>query len=286
MDELIRQIPEDALRVNFLMVGVLNRASPSFSQTQPFTVLSHTLTGGQQVRCGGVRTHAAAGEVFLVQSNVPMRITHRADGEGRFLVHWLHIYFTLFGTVDFVRLLQIPAKVVGRPARQLGEAMAEMIDLAGEEGDRRLRGLVRCRELAYRVLGLLCEAGTVHADGLDLLYHPERLVAVLRYIDEHLAEPISAADLADAANLSRSQFHVFFKKHMGESPMGYIRRVRLERARQLLATTDRPVYAVAEAVGFTNPFHFSRAFKFLVGMSPSEYRRQVWSGSQASAIGR
>ena len=53
--------------------------------------------------------------------------------------------------------------------------------------------------------------------------------------------------------------------------MEYIKRARLERSRQMLA-----VYAVAESVGFVNPFHFSRAFKEAVGMSPSQYRRQLY----------
>ena len=51
--------------------------------------------------------------------------------------------------------------------------------------------------------------------------------------------------------------------------------MRLERSRQVLATTDVPIYAVAESVGFVNPFHFSRAFKEEVGMSPSHYRKQL-----------
>ena len=52
--------------------------------------------------------------------------------------------------------------------------------------------------------------------------------------------------------------------------MEYIKRARLERSRQMLA-----VYAVAESVGFVNPFHFSRAFKEASAMSPSHYRKQL-----------
>jgi transcriptional regulator GlxA family with amidase domain len=136
-------------------------------------------------------------------------------------------------------------------------------------------GFARRKELGFELLRILCEIAPARADSLDFLHHSERLVPVFTFVDEHMDEPITVSDLADLANLSLSRFHVFFKEHMGESPMGYIKRVRLERSRQVLATTDVPIYAVAESVGFVNPFHFSRAFKEEVGMSPSHYRKQL-----------
>jgi len=136
-------------------------------------------------------------------------------------------------------------------------------------------GFARRKELGFELLRILCEIAPARGDALDFLHRSERLVPVFTFVDEHMDESIAVADLADLASLSLSRFHVFFKEQMGESPMEYIKRVRLERSQQMLATTDVPVYAVAESVGFANPFHFSRTFKEAIGMSPSHYRRQL-----------
>jgi hypothetical protein len=128
--------------------GPLNQATPSFEQTMPFTVLSHTLVGGQEVVSNGVRTYAEAGEIFLVQSNVPMRITQCPDERRQCRAEWLHVYFTLFGTIDFVGFLELPPKVNGVAAERLGEIIAELVDpsLLGES--RFPYGFVRRREMA------------------------------------------------------------------------------------------------------------------------------------------
>lgn len=256
--------------------GTVLKVSPPFERTRPSTVLSHTRIGSQEVSCDGAHARAEAGEIFMVQSNRPMKIAHYPDAEGQFQAHWLHFYFTLFGTIDFVGFLDLPLKISGAEAERLGQIIAELINLPLLKARAFPYGFVRRRELAYEVLRILCELAPLCADGLGFLRYSQRLVPVFRFIDEHMGERVAVAHMADMANLSLSRFHVFFKKQMGESPMEYIKRVRLERSRQLLATTDWPIYAVAEAVGFASPFHFSRAFKAQVGMNPSHYRRQIW----------
>lgn len=158
---------------------------------------------------------------------------------------------------------------------RLGEIIEALLDPQLLQEQAFPYGFARRKELGFELLRILCEIASSRKDVLDFLHHSERLLPVFTFVDEHMDESIGVADLADQANLSLSRFHVFFKAQMGESPMEYIKRVRLERSRQMLATTDVPIYAVAESVGFVNPFHFSRAFKEAVGMSPSHYRKQL-----------
>lgn len=276
INALLQNIPENALRLDVMEVGAVLEATPPFGQTRPFTVFSHTRFGSQEVSCDGAHARAETGEVFMVQRNRPMKIAHCSDADGQFQAHWLHFYFTLFGTIDFVGILDLPLKTSGDAAERLGQIIAELIDLSLPKEDDFPYGFVRRRELAYEVLRILCQLAPLRADGLEFLRYSERLAPVFRFIDEHIGEHIAVADMADMANLSLSRFHVFFKEQMGESPMEYLKRVRIERSLQLLATTDWPIYAVADAVGFASPFHFSRAFKTQVGMNPSHYRRQIW----------
>ena len=66
-----------------------------------------------------------------------------------------------------------------------------------------------------------------------------------------------------------------FRATTGQTPYGYLRARRVERARVLLATTDLPAAAIAAQVGFSSPSHLGRVFRALCGVTPGRYRRQL-----------
>jgi AraC-like DNA-binding protein len=92
------------------------------------------------------------------------------------------------------------------------------------------------------------------------------------YIREHYEEPLSRELLAERVALSPSYFSIVFKRHTGCTPMQFITQVRLEKARQMLRETNKPVAEIAREVGFRDPLYFTRVFSQEVGMSPREYR--------------
>lgn len=104
----------------------------------------------------------------------------------------------------------------------------------------------------------------------------ERVVRqVLDYVKEHYAEPISVADVASRLFVNPSYFCRSFKRVTGSTFIEYLTRLRLERARQLLATTDEPVAAVGRMVGFHDANYFSRVFTRHYDCAPGEFRRRV-----------
>jgi transcriptional regulator GlxA family with amidase domain len=74
--------------------------------------------------------------------------------------------------------------------------------------------------------------------------------------------------------LPASTFNRRFKAATGHTPIGYVQRVRVERAKRLLETTGRPVEDVSWAVGYEDAASFRRLFKRLAGLPPGEYRRR------------
>lgn len=91
------------------------------------------------------------------------------------------------------------------------------------------------------------------------------------------AEPARAwtlESLAAMAGLSRSVLALRFRDTMGDTPLAYLRVVRLQRAMRLLLEDDSTLEQVANAVGYHDAFGFSKAFKRAVGVSPGEYRRR------------
>ena len=89
---------------------------------------------------------------------------------------------------------------------------------------------------------------------------------------EHLNKPLQVATLAASANVSASHFFVLFKRCTGCSPIDYFIRLRMHRARELLKAGSPHVKEVAAALGYDDPFYFSRVFKSVNRIAPSEYR--------------
>ena len=88
-----------------------------------------------------------------------------------------------------------------------------------------------------------------------------------------LDRPWTLATLAMAAGMSRSAFAARFKALLGETPLEYLTRWRMETAGRLLRDDGRKLSAVASAVGYRADAAFTRAFRRVQGASPSEYRR-------------
>jgi AraC family transcriptional regulator len=93
------------------------------------------------------------------------------------------------------------------------------------------------------------------------------------YIDAHIGERIALDDLARQAGVSRFHFARQFRLSTGESPMGYLRRVRIERSKRILQSRETTIAEVAATLGFSDQSHFTRTFGRLVGVSPGSFAR-------------
>lgn len=103
---------------------------------------------------------------------------------------------------------------------------------------------------------------------------------VRAYIDDHIGERISLDELARQAGVSRFHFARQFRLSTGESPMGYLRRARIERSKRILQTRDTTIAEVAARLGFSDQSHFTRIFGRLVGVSPGSFARSDdWSSN-------
>ncbi|HEV3086922.1 MAG TPA: AraC family transcriptional regulator [Candidatus Elarobacter sp.] len=95
---------------------------------------------------------------------------------------------------------------------------------------------------------------------------------VREYVEHHYQEPISLRDVADALGYSRSHLTSVVRMETGKPLNAWIIERRIDAARRHLADPYRTVADVAATVGFGDTAHFSRLFKRIVGMTPSEWR--------------
>jgi AraC family transcriptional regulator len=104
------------------------------------------------------------------------------------------------------------------------------------------------------------------------------------YIDNHIGERISLDELARQAGVSRFHFARQFRLSTGESPMEYLRRVRIEQSKSILQSRASTIAEVAARLGFSDQSHFTRIFGRLVGVSPGSFAREDWdSGAVAKS---
>ena len=101
------------------------------------------------------------------------------------------------------------------------------------------------------------------------------LSPAMEYLEANLHDPqLSNSLLAEQLGFSEVHFRKQFTKVFGEPPHRYILNLRIRRSKQLLADGIFSIGVIAEQCGFSSVYHFSRAFKRSVGLSPSEYAKQ------------
>lgn len=111
---------------------------------------------------------------------------------------------------------------------------------------------------------------------------PLDATALHRHLHEHYQDPISLSSLARLAHLSPTHFARVFKKQFGVSAMGLVIEKRITVACSLLTGSTMPIKQIGAAVGYADPYYFSRLFHRRIGMSPSCYRRNRGQGVQST----
>lgn len=144
----------------------------------------------------------------------------------------------------------------------------------GYEGARLLDRLLQGRRPPRRPL-LVPPLGVVTRRSSDMLAVADPAVAnALRFIREHAFEPIRPADVLRSVAVSRRMMEIRFRGVVGRSIGSEILRVRLERAKRLLAERHLTIGEVAEASGFPEPRYLSVWFRKVEGLTPREYRER------------
>jgi transcriptional regulator GlxA family with amidase domain len=99
------------------------------------------------------------------------------------------------------------------------------------------------------------------------------LKRALAFMEANLGERFSLQSLAEEAGVSRFHFARMFRIATGHSPMEYLMRQRIERSKAMLLSDAPSISNVAAVLGFCDQSHFSKTFRRIEGMSPSEFLR-------------
>ncbi len=208
-----------------------------------------------------------AGNAFLIQPDVP--VFYQADENDPWEYYWVG-----FSGSNAPLLLAQTGFAAASPVITLpnGEQLRQsLLDIYKARGSD-YSSAVRMSGYLQAALGLLIK----HAPppkGDEGLAAYARLGAV--YIHQNYFRPVTVQEIAEQVGVSRSYLYRAFSSAYGCSPSGYLAQFRIQRACQLLRYSALPVSAVAISTGFEDHFYFSRVFHRIMGISPSQYRKQA-----------
>lgn len=119
---------------------------------------------------------------------------------------------------------------------------------------------------------LLCEVSRVTNENKQNTLPPALIVK--QFLDRNINRNFTSKFLTWQVRLEEPRIRQIFKKTYGISPMAYFKKIKIEDSKRLLEATDMTIKEIAENYSFYDAYHFSKTFKTLTGMSPSDYRKK------------
>lgn len=101
-----------------------------------------------------------------------------------------------------------------------------------------------------------------------------KIEKIIQYMQQKINHPVTLAELAALVQLSPAYLSRAFKDATGYSVIAFFNKMKIDKAKELMSEGNQKVKEAAQALGFTDEFYFSRTFKKIAGISPSEYYRQ------------
>lgn len=166
---------------------------------------------------------------------------------------------------DRLPLAMAPAKL----DEDMADAILRLLKVLMSETETRILGSACVREIIFRAL-LGNQAPILHALALHNGYF-SRIARALKLIQKDYMKKLGIEQLASEAYMSISTFHRVFKEITAQSPMQYLKKVRLTKARDLILYNNLRVYSAAEQVGYESVSQFSREFKRYFGKNPGTF---------------
>ncbi len=224
------------------------------------------------------------GQGFFVNANV----LHSAQGiKGTHCrYHSLVFHPRLIGSIDSIYWQSYMRPLIGSGMKSLAfdgtqpwhQEALQMIERAWQSGASDAPGYeFEVRAALSELIFLLTRhlPGNVTAVSEKMLRDSERIKQMLRFIQQNYAEDITMADIAASAMIGQSECLRCFRNTIQIPPIQYVKRFRVQRAAELLSSTDRKIADIAAECGFQDASYFNRAFREIRGMTPGEYRQLV-----------
>ncbi|GGG65235.1 helix-turn-helix domain-containing protein [Paenibacillus radicis (ex Gao et al. 2016)] len=166
---------------------------------------------------------------------------------------------------SFIRETTFPLQGQIRASSHLFKRYFYLLEAEGKRMQAQNR--FQAQQYLYDLLkGILQHAAPVAMNDIE-----ERLKQAIHYMQNHYREEIRVDKLAELAGLHPTYFSQLFKRNLGKTPVSFLAHLRMNKAKEMLLQTDRSIREIAQDVGYSDEFYFSRRFKEMSGYSPTMF---------------
>lgn len=238
-----------------------NYATGDFHWTQSTQIFYH-LTGQAVFETATRSAPVTLGDILIIPAD--QRFSYRGEGL-RF--HWLSLsgqWPAILGDAHAPHHLSLG---------QDSEIEAKLIEIREVLILQKPGYPLKAVGIFYEMLARFEEVSRTTTSSSSL--YPDVVRNAINYLSETYDQPFNAAQTAAAVNISQSHLRALFDKWLGESPRQFHTRYRIDQAKRLLREQRLQISEVAPLVGFDDARYFSRVFKRLTGVSPSDYVKSL-----------
>lgn len=210
--------------------------------------------------------HGSKGDVLIIPRGEAVYHGPTPDMKEGFRNDWVYIRGDDF--IEVVKKYRLP---IGVPFQINGSSIltATIEKIESEcafkrEGHAELCDAVM-RECIIEIAREYKKSGEVRAK--------DRITALREELVAHPEKDLSLKEMAETCGYSQSRFSSLYKEFFGTSPTNDLLNIRIEKAKRLLIYSSMQITEIAEEVGFSTVFHFSKFFKKTVGITPTEYKK-------------
>jgi YesN/AraC family two-component response regulator len=100
----------------------------------------------------------------------------------------------------------------------------------------------------------------------------DKVEEAIDFMRSNIEKPLGLKEIAHAIFLSPSYFSALFKEKTGSSPIDYLNQLKIQETTQYLLFTNLRINEIAQKIGISDPYYFSRLFSKVMGISPKQYR--------------
>jgi AraC family transcriptional regulator of arabinose operon len=235
----------------------------------PETIFIYCAEGDGWCEIAGRKHDVAKNQLLVIPASTPH--VYGAADKTPWTIYWFHavgsnvpFYFEHLGVTA-----EKPVVLLGGDV-QLFSLFEDVLE--GLEHGFTMTHLIYAAHSLSHLMGLILR----HKEefGYDEVNARERMQKSVEFMKGHLREPLKVATLAALVNLSRSHYTTLFRRVTGYAPLNYLNHLRMQRAVQLLNTTELSIKQISDQLGFSDQFYFSRAFSKMHNHSPTEHRKR------------
>ncbi len=266
-----RKVACNPLTRNFYLTSVGHYPKAGFHDRERKTgstqyILIYCVDGGGYIYVNNTRYELQPNTYFIIPKNIPHR--YHSHENNPWTIYWVHFTGDIAENLYERDLLDNEPAVHPIPYDENRIKLFEHIYAVLETS-------VNDKEMEIVNFNLLHFVSSMiyYREANPATYKTDAISNSIAYMKKNINERFGIEELAEQQNISVSHYSRSFKQKTGSSPINYFNQLKIQKSCQFLHFTDQSIKEICKELGFDDQYYFSRLFRNIIGISPSQYKK-------------